>query len=41
MRERAQMFGGIVTVTGTPEIGTKVTVEIPIAEKRNTDQDQK
>jgi len=29
MRERAQMFGGRITVTGTPGTGTKVTVEIP------------
>ena len=34
MRERAQMFGGRITVTGTPGIGTKVTVEIPTVEKR-------
>jgi signal transduction histidine kinase len=29
MRERVQMFGGRITVTGTPGTGTKVTVEIP------------
>jgi PAS domain S-box-containing protein len=38
MRERAQMFGGRITVTGTPGIGTKVTVEIPPAEKRKMDR---
>ena len=40
MRERAQMFGGRITVTGTPGIGTKVTVEIPPVEKRKMDRDQ-
>jgi PAS domain S-box-containing protein len=40
MRERAQMFGGRITVTGTPGIGTKVTVEIPPEEKRKMDRDQ-
>jgi PAS domain S-box-containing protein len=40
MRERAQMFGGRITVTGTPGIGTKVTVEIPPVEKRKMDWDQ-
>jgi len=40
MRERAQMFGGRFTVTGTPGIGTKVTVEISPVEKRKMDQDQ-
>ena len=40
MRERAQMFGGRIIVTGAPGIGTKVTVEIPTAEKRKRDQDQ-
>ena len=40
MRERAQMFGGRITVTGTPGIGTKVTVEIPPIEKRKMDRDQ-
>ena len=34
MRERVQMFGGRVTVTGTPGKGTIVTVEIPPVEKR-------
>jgi PAS domain S-box-containing protein len=29
MRERAQMFGGRITVTGTPGTGTIVTVEVP------------
>jgi len=29
MRERAQIFGGRITVTGTPGIGTNVAVEIP------------
>jgi len=33
MRERAQMFGGRITVTGTPGKGTIVTVEIPPVEK--------
>jgi PAS domain S-box-containing protein len=40
MRERAQMFGGHITVTGTPGTGTKVTVEISSAEKRKMDRDQ-
>jgi PAS domain S-box-containing protein len=40
MRERAQMFGGRITVTGTPGIGTTVTVEIPPVEKRKIDRDQ-
>ncbi len=40
MRERTQMFGGRITVTGTPGIGTKVTVEIPPVEKRKTDRNQ-
>jgi len=40
MRERAQMFGGRMTVTGTPGIGTKVTVEIPPVETRERDRDQ-
>jgi signal transduction histidine kinase/FixJ family two-component response regulator len=40
MRERAQIFGGRITVTGTPGIGTKVTVEIPPIEKRKMDRDQ-
>ena len=40
MRERAQIFGGRITVTGTPGIGTKVTVEIPPEEKRKMDRDQ-
>jgi PAS domain S-box-containing protein len=40
MRERAQIFGGLITVTGTPGIGTKVTVEIPPVEKRKMDRDQ-
>jgi PAS domain S-box-containing protein len=40
MRERAQMLGGRITVTGTPGIGTKVTVEIPPVEKRKMDRDQ-
>lgn len=35
MRERAQMFGGRINVTGTPGTGTTVTVEIPPVEKRN------
>ncbi len=34
MRERVLMFGGLVTVTGAPGTGTKVTVEIPSEEKR-------
>ena len=29
MRKRAEMFGGCITVTGTPGKGTIVTVEIP------------
>ena len=40
MRERAQMFGGRVTVTGTPGIGTTVVVEISPVEKRQRDRDQ-
>ncbi|HEY5496981.1 MAG TPA: ATP-binding protein, partial [Syntrophales bacterium] len=40
MRERAQMFGGRITVTGTPGRGTIVTVEIPPEEKRKRDRDQ-
>ena len=40
MRERAQMFGGRITVTGTPGIGTIVTVEISPVEKRKMDRDQ-
>jgi signal transduction histidine kinase len=40
MRERAQMFGGRITVTGTPGTGTIVTVEIPPVEKRKMDRDQ-
>jgi PAS domain S-box-containing protein len=40
MRERAQMFGGRITVTGTPGTGTTVTVEIPPVEKRKMDRDQ-
>jgi PAS domain S-box-containing protein len=40
MRERAQMFGGCVTVTGTPGRGTIVTVKIPSVDKRKMDRDQ-
>ena len=40
MRERAQMFGGRITVTGTPGTGTKVTVEISPVEKRKMDRHQ-
>ncbi|MDP1991744.1 MAG: PAS domain S-box protein [Syntrophales bacterium] len=40
MRERAQMFGGRITVTGTPGRGTIVTVEIPSVEKGKMDRDQ-
>ena len=40
MRERAQMFGGRVTVTGTPGRGTTVTVEISPVKKRQRDRDQ-
>jgi signal transduction histidine kinase len=39
MREHAQMFGGRISVTGTPGIGTKVTVEISPVEKRKRDWD--
>ena len=39
MRERAQMFGGRITVTGTPGMGTKVKVEISPVEKRKMDRD--
>jgi signal transduction histidine kinase len=38
MRERALMFGGHVTVTGIPGIGTRVTVEIPPGEKGSMDR---
>ena len=41
MRERALMFGGSFRVKGTPRTGTTVTVEIPPAEKRKMDRDQK
>jgi PAS domain S-box-containing protein len=40
MRERVQMFGGRISVTGTPGICTKVTVEIPPVEKRKMDRDR-
>ena len=40
MRERAQMFGGCITVTGTPGMGTKVKVEISPIEKGKMDRDQ-
>lgn len=40
MGERALMFGGRITVTGTPGTGTKVTVDIPPVEKRIRDRDQ-
>jgi PAS domain S-box-containing protein len=40
MRERAQMFGGRFTMTGTPGIGTKVTVEVSPVEKRGTDREE-
>jgi len=40
MRERAEMFGGRITVTGTPGTGTTVTVEIPPVETRERDRDQ-
>jgi signal transduction histidine kinase len=40
MRERAQMFGGRFTVTGTPGKGTKVTVEVSPLEKRRLDRDR-
>ncbi|HLA28981.1 MAG TPA: PAS domain-containing sensor histidine kinase [Syntrophales bacterium] len=40
MRERALMFGGRFTVTGTSGRGTKVTVEISPVEKRKIDRDQ-
>jgi two-component system sensor histidine kinase UhpB len=38
MRERVQMFGGRITVTGTPGAGTTVMVESPPVEKRKVDQ---
>jgi|GEM_PF-528563 len=38
MRERAQMFGGRLTVSGTPGTGTRVTVEISPVEKRKTER---
>jgi PAS domain S-box-containing protein len=34
MKERAQIFGGSVTITGKPGMGTKVTVTIPSEKKR-------
>jgi signal transduction histidine kinase len=40
MRERAQMFGGRLTVTGTPGKGTKITVEVSPLEKRKLDRDR-
>jgi two-component system sensor histidine kinase UhpB len=40
MRERAQMFGGSVTVSGISGRGTKVRVEVPSAEKRKMERDQ-
>jgi len=40
MKERTQMFGGRITVTGTPGIGTTVVVEISPVEKRQRDRDQ-
>jgi PAS domain S-box-containing protein len=39
MKERVQIFGGSVTITGKPGMGTKVTVNIPSMEKRKTDQE--
>ena len=40
MKERVQIFGGCITVTGTPGTGTTVTVEIPPVEKGKMDRDQ-
>jgi signal transduction histidine kinase len=40
MNERAQMFGGCVTVMGTPGRGTTVTVELPFDEKKKGDPDR-
>ena len=40
MKERVQIFGGRITVTGTPGTGTTVTVDIPPVEKRKMDRDQ-
>jgi PAS domain S-box-containing protein len=41
MRERTLMFGGRITVTGTPGIGTTVTIDTPPLKKKNTARDQK
>ena len=40
MSERAQIFGGRITVMGTPGIGTTVIVEIPLAGKRKMDRER-
>jgi PAS domain S-box-containing protein len=40
MKERVQMFGGRISVMGTPGIGTTVTVEIPYVEKRKIERVQ-
>ena len=39
MKERVQIFGGSVTITGKPGMGTKVTVNIPSMKKRKPDQE--
>jgi signal transduction histidine kinase len=38
MKERAQIFGGSVTITGKPGMGTKVTVKIPSVVKIKQDK---
>jgi PAS domain S-box-containing protein len=40
MRERVQIFGGHISVTGTSGKGTKLTVEIPPVEKRKMDRNR-
>jgi signal transduction histidine kinase len=35
MRERANMFGGSLTVEGTPGIGTRLAAKFPSMEKIN------
>lgn len=39
MRERVQLFGGRISITGTPGEGTTIRVEIPPEEKRREDRE--